>query len=136
MELLEKGLPTAFTQPVSGKFCVGPPFAPVVLYSLLSNYLAQEHERFRLQSLNINAMFNTRRGNARNSIRKMMHRSVLKDKISALGSLCSQRMGGDWKEKRPPGVLGKYSTIRHIIKAEKTFQANWNFKSLETRSLA
>lgn len=80
-------------------------------------------------------MVNTRQGNARNSIGKKMHRSVLKDKISVLGLLCSQWIGGDWKQKRPPGVLGKYSTIRHI-KAKKTFQQNWNFKSLGTRSLA
>lgn len=53
-----------------------------------------------------------------------------------LGSLCLQRMGGDWKQKRPPHVLEKYSTIRHIIKAETTFQQNWDFRSLGTRSLA
>lgn len=63
------------------------------------------------------------------TIIKKMHRSVLKYKISVLALLCSQRMGRDWKQKRPPGVLGKYSTIRHIMKAEKTFQENWNFKS-------
>lgn len=65
-----------------------------------------------------------------------MHRSVCKHKILVLGLVCSQRVGGDWKQKRPPGVLGKYSTIRHIIKAEKTFQQSWNFKSLGTTSLA
>lgn len=41
-----------------------------------------------------------------------------------------------WKQKRPPGILGKYSTIRHIIKAERTFQQRWNFKSPETWRLA
>lgn len=64
------------------------------------------------------------------TVGKKMHRSVLKDKVSVLGALCSQTMGGDWKRKRPPGVFRKYSTIRHMTNAEKTFQQNWNFKSL------
>lgn len=86
-------------------------------------------------SLNINAMFNTGWGK-RQSIGKKIHRSVSKDKNSVLGSPCSQRTGQDWKQKRPPGILGKYSTIRHSIKAEKTFQQRWNFNSLGTRRLA
>lgn len=80
-------------------------------------------------------MFNTR-WRKRQSIGKKIHRSVWKDKNSVLGSLCSQKTGQAWKQKRPPGILGKHSTIRHIIKAEKTFQQRWNFKSLGTRRLA
>lgn len=100
----------------------------------LRNYLAQKHKMFRLQSLNINAMFNTRWGK-RQYVGEKIHMSVWKYKNSVLGSPCFQRTG-DWKQKRPPGILGKYSTIRHIIKAEKTFQKRWNFKSLGTGRLA
>ena len=81
-------------------------------------------------------MFHTRRGKARKSIGRKMQRSGLKDKISVLGLLCSRKMGGDWKQKRPTSAFRKYTTIRHVDKAEKTFQENCSFKSLGRSSLA
>lgn len=140
LEPLGKGNTNSFQPTGFRQILYSSSFSPVVLswpcsLESLRNYLAQKLKTFRLQSLNITAMFNTKWGKRR-SIGKKIHRSVWKYKNSLLGSLCSQRTGGDWKQKRPPGILGKHSTTRHIIKAEKTFQQRWNFKGLGTRRLA